>query len=81
MANANITDFQAFINNQIQLQEHIEIYLSQIKSYIEIAKLSDDFYEFKEHILRDYFCGVTQIIDNTIEANQNSLHELLNHRG
>lgn len=79
MADINIADFQAFIKHQIKLQETIEESLSKIKAYIEIALLSDDFYDFDEFILRDYFWGVTNIIETTIGANQDSLKGLMRH--
>jgi hypothetical protein len=76
MANLSVTDFKAFINKQIELQERMEENLHKIEAQIDIALLSDNFYGFTRNTLHSYFLAVADILSRVIQANQASLHEL-----
>jgi hypothetical protein len=77
MAVVRISDFDSFINIQLQSQEKVESCLWKLEALLTISTMAEGFYDISESVLRDYFSIALNLIEDASKANQVSLQELL----
>lgn len=77
MAVIRVSDFDFFINIQLQSQEKVESCLWKLEALLTPATMAEGFYDIPENFLRDYFSIALDLIEDALKANQESLQELL----
>jgi hypothetical protein len=76
MGTLSLNEFLPLINRQARIQEKIEEHLIQLEALLNIAMLSDDFYDFSEETLRNYMWATVQLLEKTIKMNKINLRGL-----
>lgn len=76
MGTLSLNEFLPLINRQIRIQEKVEEHLIQLEALLNIAMLSDDFYDFSEETLRNYTWAAVQLLGNAIKTNKINLRSL-----
>ncbi len=74
MATDSVSNFSAFINNQIKEQEKLEFLLWHVETLITTIKITD---RLSEKLLDNYLLVIANLIEQAKEANQTSLDQLL----
>jgi len=73
---ANLSKFDCFISKQMQAQEQIETCLRGLEALTTVATAADRFYDLPDRILHGYFLVMSDLIEDAIKANQDSMNGL-----
>lgn len=80
MAMISVSDFSSLINQQLELQQQMEIYLCQLEALIAVARLSDEFTDFNQQTLQNYLWAIGDLVVSATNNNQQSLNTLLQYK-
>lgn len=76
MDNNRLNEVSPLINQQIAFLEKVQICLFKLEALIAVAVSTDDFYDLPDVYLHNYFSVVGDLIEEAMEINQQSLHEM-----
>ena len=70
MADHSVTQINSLINQQVEIQEQIGIFLWKLEALIEVVVVLERFYDLPDSTLHNYFLVVSDLIDELLSANQ-----------
>lgn len=76
MGNTRLNEVSPLINQQIAFQEKVQTCLCKLEALIAVVVLTDNFYDLPKIYLHNYFSVIGDLIEESMEANQQSLHEM-----